>query len=48
MIARAPSTAAHPEPVEGHGDAPAEDGCIFAAALIVVLALILITPALLP
>jgi len=31
-----------------HGDAPAEDGCIFAAALIVVLALILITPALLP
>jgi len=33
---------------DSHGDAPAEDGCIFAAALIVVLALILITRALLP
>ena len=63
MIARAPSTAAHPgtahlgtahpelvegvEGVEGHDETPTESGCIFAAALIVVLALMLITPALL-
>ena len=31
-----------------HDETPTESGCIFAAALIVVLALILITPALLP